>query len=112
MCNEEKLHSVRTLVLVHILNFQRDLVVMWFIIIELIICSTSKVDTVKVHIHVVRDVLKAKCLEFKSKSHCRYHNAHRERNIFNLIPLSCNNTPTSKYFIVQLMHNYKICRYN
>ena len=46
-----------TLVVVHILNFQRDLVVMRFIHIELIICSTSKVDTVKVHIQVVRDVL-------------------------------------------------------
>jgi hypothetical protein len=40
---------------VHILNFQRDIVVMRFIRIELIICSTSKVDRVKVHIHVVRD---------------------------------------------------------
>ena len=56
MCNEEKLYSVRSLVVVHILNFQRDLVVMQFIRTELIIRSTSKVDRVKVHIHVVRDV--------------------------------------------------------
>jgi len=65
MYNEEKLYSVRSLVVVRILNFQRDLVVMRFIRIELIICSTSKVDRVKVHIHVVRDVTQAKCLEFK-----------------------------------------------
>jgi hypothetical protein len=58
MCNEEKLYSVRSLVVVHILDFQRDLVVMRFIHIELIICLTSKVNRVKVHIHVVRDVLK------------------------------------------------------
>ena len=57
MYKEKKLYSVRSLVVVHILNFQRDLVVMRFIHIELIICSTSKVDTVKVHIQVVRDVL-------------------------------------------------------
>jgi len=55
MYNEEKLYSVRSLVVVHILNFQRDLVVMLFIHIELITCSTSKVDRVKVHIHVVHD---------------------------------------------------------
>ena len=54
--NEEKLYSVRSLVAVHILNFQRDLVVMRFIRIELIMCSTSKVDTVKIHIHVVQNV--------------------------------------------------------
>jgi len=65
MCNEEKLYSVRSLVVVHILDFQRDLVVMRFIHIELIICLTSKVNRVKVHIHVVRDVLYAKFLEFK-----------------------------------------------
>ena len=57
MYNEEKLYIVRSLVVVHILNFQRDLVVIRFIRIELIIRSTSKVDTVKVHIHVVRDIL-------------------------------------------------------
>ena len=56
MYNEEKLYSARSLVVVHILNFQRDLVFMRFIRIELIIRSTSKVDRVKVHIHVVRDV--------------------------------------------------------
>ena len=57
MYNKEKLYSVRALVVVHILNFQQDLVVMWFIRIELIIRSTSKVDRDKVHIHVVHDVL-------------------------------------------------------
>jgi len=38
---------------------------MRFIHIELIICSTSKVDRVKVRKQVVRDVLLAKFLEFK-----------------------------------------------
>jgi hypothetical protein len=57
MYNEGKQYSVRTLVAVHIVKFQRDLVVMRFIHIELIICSTGKVDRVKVHIHVVRDDL-------------------------------------------------------
>jgi len=52
---EEKLYSVRSLVAVHIVNFQQDLVVMRFIRIELITGSTSKVDTVKVLIHVVHD---------------------------------------------------------
>jgi len=47
MCNEEKLYSVRSLVVVHIVKFQRDLVVMRFIRIELI-CLTGKVDRVKV----------------------------------------------------------------
>ena len=42
MYNEEKLCSVRSLVVVHIVNIQRDLVVMWFIRMELITCSTSK----------------------------------------------------------------------
>ena len=55
--NEEKVYSIRSLVVVHILNFKRDIDVMRFICIELIICSTSKVDRVKVHIHVIRDVL-------------------------------------------------------
>jgi len=50
MYNGEKLYSLRSLVVVHILNFQRDLV-MRLIRIELIICSTSKVDRVKVHTH-------------------------------------------------------------
>jgi len=54
MYNEERLYSVRSLAAIHILKFQRDLVVMR---IELIICSTSEVDRVKVHIYVVRDVL-------------------------------------------------------
>jgi len=57
MYNEEKLHSVSSLVVVQIVNCQRDLVVMRFIRIELIIRSSSKVDRVKVHIHVVHDVL-------------------------------------------------------
>jgi len=35
MYNDEKLHSVRSLVAVHILNFRRDLVVMLFIRTEL-----------------------------------------------------------------------------
>ena len=56
MYNEENLYSVISLVVIHILNFQLDLIVMRFIGIELIICSTSKVDRVKVHIHVVCDV--------------------------------------------------------
>jgi len=43
--------------LVHILNFQRDLVVMRFFRIELVLSSTSKVEKVQVRIHVVRDVL-------------------------------------------------------
>ena len=60
MYNEEKLYSVRSLGVAHIANFQRDLVVMRFIRTELIICSTSKVDTVKVHIHVVRHVMSYK----------------------------------------------------
>ena len=45
MYNEEKLYSVRSLVAVHILNFQRDLVVMRFIRTELLICSNRKVDS-------------------------------------------------------------------
>ena len=49
--NEEKIYSARSLVAVHIVNFQRDLVVMRFIRIELISFSTGEVDTVKVHIH-------------------------------------------------------------
>ena len=56
MYNEEKLYNVRSLVVLHILNFKRELAVMPFIRIELTIPSTSKVDRVKVHIYVVRDV--------------------------------------------------------
>ena len=41
MYNEEKLYSVRSLVVLHIVSFQQDLVVMRFIRIELIICSTT-----------------------------------------------------------------------
>ena len=44
------------IVLVKIVNFQRDLVVMRFIRVELIICSNSKVDRVKLHIHALRGV--------------------------------------------------------
>jgi len=36
MYNEEKLYSVRSIDVVHIVNFQRDLVVMRFIGIEII----------------------------------------------------------------------------
>jgi len=60
MYNEEKLYSVRSLVVVYIVNFQRDLVVMWFIPIERITRSTSKVDRVKVHVYVVRDITQVK----------------------------------------------------
>jgi len=52
MYNEEKLYSVISLVVVQILNFQRDLVVVRFVRIELIICSTNKADRAKVHVHV------------------------------------------------------------
>ena len=38
---------------VHVLNLQRDLV-MRFIHIDLMTCSTSKVDRLKVHTHVVQ----------------------------------------------------------
>ena len=43
---EEKLYGVRSLVVIYILNFQRDLV-MRFIRIDLIICSTNKVDIIE-----------------------------------------------------------------
>jgi hypothetical protein len=46
MYSEEKLYSIRSLVVAHILNFQPDLVVMRFIRIELIMSSTSKVNRV------------------------------------------------------------------
>jgi len=69
MYNEEKLYSGRSLVVVHILNFQRDPVVMRFIHIELIICSTSKVDRVKAHIHVVRDITYNMYMCFNSSQH-------------------------------------------
>jgi len=54
---KEKLYSVRSLVVLRVLNFQQDLIVMLFIHIELIICLTSKVDTVKVHTQSICDVL-------------------------------------------------------
>ena len=44
--------------MVHTLNFPRDLIVMRYFLIELIIRMTSKVEGVRVLIHVVRDVLK------------------------------------------------------
>ena len=44
------------MVVVHVLNFQRDRV-MQFIHVDITTRSTSEVDRVKVHIHVVRDVL-------------------------------------------------------
>jgi len=73
MYNEEKLYSVRSLVLIHILNFHRDLVVMCFIRMELIICSTNKVDRVKVHLHVI--LSSVECLAqiyFSTFSHKRH----------------------------------------
>ena len=42
--NEEKIYSIRTLVVVPILSFQRDLVVLRLSILKLIIYSTCKVD--------------------------------------------------------------------
>ena len=53
---EEKLYSVRSYVVVHVLNFQPDLAVMLFIRIELIMCSTDKMDTVRGNIHVVQNM--------------------------------------------------------
>ena len=52
MYNEENLYSVRSLVVVHVLEFQRDLAVIRFIHFELITCSTSKVDRLKIHIYI------------------------------------------------------------
>jgi len=52
-----KLYSIRSLVVVDTLNFQRDLVVMRFIRIEQIICSTSKVDRVNSAYIFCTDVL-------------------------------------------------------
>jgi len=43
---------LRSLVVVHIVNFQQDIAVMRLIHIELIICSASKVDRVKVYIYI------------------------------------------------------------
>jgi len=42
--NEEKIYGIRTLVVVLILGFQRDLVVLWLSILKLIIYSIGKVD--------------------------------------------------------------------
>jgi len=50
--NEEKIYSLRSLVVVHIVNFQRDFVVIRFIRVERIICSTSKGDRAKVQLHL------------------------------------------------------------
>ena len=44
MYNEEKLYSVWSLFVVHILNFQRDLVVLRFMRIELVSCYLSPTD--------------------------------------------------------------------
>jgi len=41
---EEKIYSIRTLVVVHIPSFQRDLVVLRLSMLKLIIYSTAKVD--------------------------------------------------------------------
>ena len=46
----ENLYSVISLVVVRILNFQPDHVALWFIRIELIMCSNNKVDRVKAQI--------------------------------------------------------------
>jgi len=48
MYNEEKIYGIRSLVVVHIVNCQRDRVVTRFVHIELIACSTSKEDRVRV----------------------------------------------------------------
>jgi hypothetical protein len=45
MYNEQNLYSVRSLVVVHILNFQLDLVVMRFFRIELIILQRDRVES-------------------------------------------------------------------
>jgi len=61
MYNENNLYSVRSLVAVNILNFQRDLVAMRFIRIELITRSTSKVDRAK-YIHMLYVMFKQSAL--------------------------------------------------
>jgi len=56
---EEKIYSIRILVVVHILSVQRDLVLR-LSILKLIIYSTGKVDreeSIYTYIHVVSDVL-------------------------------------------------------
>jgi len=55
MYNEENYTVLRSLVAV--LNLQRDLVVMRFIHIGLMMCSTSKVDRVNGTYTFLRDVL-------------------------------------------------------
>ena len=87
MYNEEKLCSVRSLVVVHTLNFQRDLVVMRFIRIGLIMCSTS-MDRDKVCIRVVRDVLQAKCLEFEVHIYVVHFVWGEKKNQVGLVVLS------------------------
>jgi hypothetical protein len=52
--NKEKIYSIRTLVVVPIQSFQRDLVVLRLSILKLIIYSSGKDDSV--YIHVVSDV--------------------------------------------------------
>ena len=66
MYNEEEIYSVRSLVLVHILNFQRDLV-MRFIRIELLICSTSKVDKVHV-VSLIKQIQRQLCFDVPTPS--------------------------------------------
>ena len=66
---EEKLYSVRSLVTVHIVSFQRDLFVMRFIHIELIICSTSKVSLLYYHTShyfTSREIIRNDCRDFNN----------------------------------------------
>ena len=79
MYNEEKLYSVRSIVLVHVLNFEQDLFVMRFIRIELITCSTSKVGRDKVHIHVQLMIIL--CIVFIIIHFCDLRMAHSGRNM-------------------------------
>jgi len=51
-----KTTQLRSLVVAHILNFQRDLDVILFIPIELIIRSIGNVDRDEVHVHAVSDI--------------------------------------------------------
>ena len=51
-----KTTQLRSLVVARILNFQRDLDVILFIRIELIIRSIGNVDRDEVHVHAVSDI--------------------------------------------------------
>ena len=55
-CIMRKTVQCKFMVVVHVLNFQRDRI-MQFIHVDITTRSTSEVDRVKVHVHVVRDVL-------------------------------------------------------